>query len=326
MKYAAISSVGHSVKGCNVSSEAIDNKIGVSPGWIEKRTGIKSRYLLSKGIGVSEIAIEAAKHCMSGVSDNALANIGLVILATSTPDYLLPPTSPYLCEKLGLRHCGAFDLTGACSGFLYALTIADAYARANNLSVLIIGANVLSTRTDPNDPVTVGIFSDAAGAALIEPTNNSKKRGRILANVIGHKGHLYKDIIIPAGGSVEPFSENNIDRRFITMTNGKKVFQEAVASLVDTTQAVLSKIERPVSDIKYWIPHQANLRLINNAANKLGLNSEQCIFTISQYGNSSAATIPLSISIHQQKIFNAGLTVCASAGAGMLDAAVAIDF
>lgn len=326
MRYAAIASVGHSVQGQVVTNREIEGRIGLDEGWIERRTGVKTRHFLNKGVGVSAIALEAASNCLSGLADELIDQIGLVILATSTPDHLLPPTSPLICDKLNLKDCGAFDLTGACSGFLYGISLADAYVRANEVAVLVIGANVLSTRIDPYDPATAGLFSDAAGAVLVVPSKISTKCGQILSTSIGHKGALYKEIIIPSGGSANPFDESNVDERYITIPDGRRVFQAAVASLVEQSRRAIDKAGRSIEELQYWIPHQANIRIIQKAADILGLEPSQCIFTIEKYGNSSAATIPLSLSTEWPRISDGGLCVCASVGAGVLDAAVALEF
>ncbi len=251
------------------------------------------------------------------------SEIAMTLLATSTPDHLLPPSAPLLAHKLGLQNSGAIDLAGACSGFLYALTLADGFVRSQGKAVLIVAANILSRRINPADWASAVLFADGAGAVVLAPTKagQSGLEGAAMTS----DGSGYDLITIPAGGSNKPFScDTHADQFLMSMRDGREVFSRAVDLMTRTSRQVMDEACITASSIDYFIPHQANMRLCDAIRHNLGLEEQQMISTIVNYGNSSAATIPLSLSVqhHKQRFKTGEKLLMTAAGAGMSGGAV----
>ena len=313
---------GHAVPSRIVHNAEIENQLGLEKGWIERRTGIQSRYWATEGDTLSDLAAAAGKMALdkAGIAPDEIA---MTLLATSTPDHLLPPSAPLLAHKLGLNHSGAIDLTGACSGFLYALTLADGFVRTQGKAVLIVAANILSRRINPLERATAVLFADAAGAVVLAPCKDGQSG--LKAAVMASDGSGYGLITIPAGGSNRPFSpETPTDHSLMTMRDGREVFTRAVDLMTDTSRQVLDEAGITASAIDHFIPHQANIRLCDAVRHNLGLEENKMVRTIATYGNSSAATIPLSLSVqHQNQPFKAReQLLMTAAGAGMSGGAV----
>jgi len=223
-----------------------------------------------------------------------------LLLATSTPDHLLPPSAPLLAHRLGLTNAGAADLAGACTGFLYALTLADAFTRVHGVPSLVVAGNILSRRMNPADPATSILFADAAGAIVLVPAEGEEKCGLLSAHLCSNGAH-YDLIKIDAGGSRRPFSpDTSLAERTMAFSNGPAVYGAAIESMVRTSLQALRKAALPVDDIDWWVPHQANARLIDAAGRELGIPREKTLLSLEHCGNSSAATIPLTLSQHWQ--------------------------
>jgi 3-oxoacyl-[acyl-carrier-protein] synthase-3 len=221
--------------------------------------------------------------------------IKLVLLATSTPDHLLPPTAPLVAHRLGLGEAGGIDMAGACGGFLYALTLADSYVRTRDEAVLVIAANLLSRRIRPDDRGTNALFADAAGAVVLAPAANDSSG--IVAAKLAADGSGYGLIHIPGGGSRKPFGGlNDVAETLMVMSDGQAVYGAAVDMMVRSAAAALSRARISAADITYFVPHQANARMMRTVAHKLGIPETKMLSTVARYGNSSAATIPLTLS------------------------------
>lgn len=206
---------GHAVPARRVDNAEIETRLGLETGWIERRTGIRARHWAEDGETLSGLAAEAGRIALDDAAI-AQSEIALTLLATSTPDHLMPPSAPLLAHRLGLERSGAIDLAGACSGFLYALTLADGFVRAHGRAVLVVAANILSRRINPAERASAVLFADAAGAVVLAPSTNG--RSGLLAADLASDGSGYGLINIPAGGSNRPFSPE-LKRRTINMTH-----------------------------------------------------------------------------------------------------------
>ncbi|MGH1419353.1 MAG: beta-ketoacyl-ACP synthase III [Hyphomicrobiaceae bacterium] len=276
-----------------VTNREIEAQLNLESGWIERRTGICERRWASEGEKLTDLATRAGKMALDN-SSIAKADIALTLLATSTPDHLLPPSAPLLAEKLGLGNTGAIDMAGACAGFLYALTLADSFARVHSKSVLIVAANILSRRINPKEYASAVLFADAAGAVIVSPTerNNAGLVGSSLAS----EGSAYELIQIPSGGSAEPFSPDlALEDTRMTMRDGRTVFIKAIDMMSQSALSAIAQANLTASDIDHFVPHQANSRIINAIANKLEIPDDVVWSTVGEFGNSSAATIPFTL-------------------------------
>ena len=256
----------------------------------------------------------------SGVDRGAIA---LTLLATSTPDHLLPPSAPLLAHRLGLGNSGGIDLAGACAGFLYALTLADGFVRTHGAPVLVVAANILSRRINPQERGSCILFADAAGAVVVAPSTQAASG--VLGAKLAADGSGYGLIQIAAGGSRRPFAADvPIEDTQMTIPDGQAVFARAVELMVASSREALGKAQLSVADIDCLIPHQANGRIIAAVAQQLGVSPEKVVSSIAKFGNSSAATIPLSLSLaagEGRMARGQRLLMCA-AGAGLTGGAV----
>lgn len=317
LRGSRLSGFGHAVPSRCVENGEIENSLGLEPGWIERRTGIRRRRWVIEGETLSGLAVAAGQAALAdaGVERSA---VGLTLLATSTPDHLLPPSAPLVAHRLGLSSSGAIDLAGACSGFLYALTLADGFVRTQGRPVLVIAANILSRRINPAERATAVLFADAAGAVVVEPSNDPERgvRGVHLAS----DGSGYDLISIAAGGSNRPFAPGMQEDDFLMrMRDGREMFARAVDMMTDCAREALGRARISASAIGRFVPHQANARIFDAVAGNLGIEANKTVRTIEDFGNSSAATIPLSLSMsHAARSFESGEHVLlTAAGAGL---------
>ncbi len=317
--------LGHYAPERRVGNGEIEQRLGLEAGWIERRTGIRERRYAARNEALTDIAVKASDMALetAGIDRSTVA---LTLVATSTPDHLLPPSAPLLAHRLALTNSGGIDMAGACAGFLYALTLADGFVRTQRAPVLVVGANILSRRIDATDAGTSALFADAAGAVVLAPTD--RPNAGVLGAHLSADGSGYDLIKIPAGGSRRPFEPDIADETLMVMSDGKAVFTKAVDMMVATSRKALARAELTIVNIDRFVPHQANGRLIAAVAHQLDVPESKVISTIADYGNSSAATIPLSLSLSaQQKQLAHGerLLMCA-AGAGFTGGAVVFGF
>jgi len=285
---------GHCVPDRRVTSAEIEAEMGLDPGWIHRRTGITARHYASPDQALSDLARPAGAAALTAAGARP-DEVGLLILATSTPDHTLPPTAPLVAHQLGLR-CGAIDLAGACSGFLYALSLGAAHCKTSGQSVLVIAANILSRRINPAELATRVLFADAAGAVLLRPCPDPDKG--VVASDLGSDGAGYGMISVPVGGSRHPWSPDTpMAQTRMTMPDGPAVYTAAVDGMAQSGERVLAQAGMRPADIQTWVPHQANQRIIGTVRARLGLTRARTIGALEQFGNSSAATIPLSLSL-----------------------------
>ena len=257
-----------------------------SDDWIVERTGIRARHFVDVGISSSDLGAEAAKRAMQAAACPA-SDIDLIIVATSTPDMVFPSTATLLQSKLGIVGCPAFDVQAVCSGFIYALTVADAMIKTGTAKrALVIGAEVFSRILDFKDRTTCVLFGDGAGAVVLEASSTPG----ILATDIHADGKYSELLCVPghvSGGAIlgDP----------VLKMDGQAVFKLAVGVLEETALASLSKAGLNASDIDWLVPHQANIRIMQSTARKLKMSMDKVIVTVDQHGNTSAASIPLAL-------------------------------
>jgi 3-oxoacyl-[acyl-carrier-protein] synthase-3 len=267
-------------------AELATQGIDSSDEWIVERTGIRARHFAGPGVYSSDLALEAAKNALAAAGV-AVSEIDLIIVATSTPDMVFPSTAAILQHKLGAAGCPVFDLQAVCSGFIYALTVADAMIRAGNASkVLVIGAEVFSRILDFKDRTTCVLFGDGAGAVVLEASETPG----ILATDLHADGQHSGILCVPghvSGGQVmgDP----------LLKMDGPAVFKLAVGVLEDAARAVLAKAGKTEADIDWMVPHQANIRIMQSTARKMKLPMSKVVVTVAEHGNTSAASIPLAL-------------------------------
>jgi len=296
---------------------------GLPAGWIERRTGVRERPVAAPHEATSDLAVQAGARALASAGV-APREITLLLLATSTPDYLLPPSGPGVAHRLGLSQAGAVDVAGACAGFLYALTLADAYCRARGGLAMVIGANVLSRRVHPEDAAAF-LFSDGAGAVVLGP--GPADHG-ILSVYLGADGSQWDTILIPAGGSRQPMTSDAVaaGEHYMRIQKGQRLFREAVQAMVEAGRQALIRAGLEADDVDWWIPHQANRRIIDKAGEQLGFPPERTIQVIDRYGNSSAATIPLALgsAVDAGHIGRGQILLLTAVGAGMVSAGLVL--
>ena len=322
MSGSAILGYGHYAPQRRVANAEIEQRLGLETGWIFRRTGIEERRYAADDQALTDIAVPAADMALrqSGLGRD---DVALTLLATSTPDHLLPPSAPLLAHRLCLTNSGGIDLAGACAGFLYALTLADSFVRVHGAPVLVVAANILSRRINPAERGSCILFADAAGAVVVAPSD--QPGDGVLGAKLAADGSGYGLISIMAGGSRRPFAADlAIEETQMVITDGKAVFTRAVDMMAATARQALAKARLTVADVDCLIPHQANGRIIAAVAQQLGVPSENVISTIANFGNSSAATIPLSLSIAaaEGRLQRGQRLLMCAAGAGLTGGAV----
>lgn len=282
---------GHYLPERRVDSAEIEADLNLPPGWIAARTGIHSRHYAAPEQAVSDLAVPAGRMALEQAG-LAAGSVGLLLLATSTPDHLLPPTAPLVAHRLGLG-AGAMDLAGACAGFLQALVLGAGHVRATGQAVLVIAANILSRRIAPGDIATRALFADAAGAVVLAASPDPAKGLR--ASVLRSDGAGYDLIRIAKGGSRQPFRPGDAGLA-MDMPDGRAVFARAVEGMTTSSQAALREAGLTAAGISTWLAHQANGRILAQVGARLGLDRAECLGTLARHGNSSAATMPLALS------------------------------
>jgi 3-oxoacyl-[acyl-carrier-protein] synthase-3 len=315
--------LGHYAPERRVPNSEIEARLGLEPGWIEGRTGIRGRRFAAPDEALSDMAVRAGEMALERAGFDR-GRVALLVLATSTPDHLLPPSAPLVAHRLGITGAGAIDMAGACAGFLYALAFADTFVRTQGSPALVIAANILSRRTNSDDRSTAILFADAAGAALLAPCD--RPGTGVLGLHLSSEGGGYDLIKIESGGSRRPFASNLSEAELLMrMTDGRAVFAKAVDLMAEASLKALARAGLAAADIDHFVPHQANVRMMAAIQKKLAIGGDKLISTVALYANSSAATIPFSLSLAAAtRDYKAGdrILMCA-AGAGLTAGAVA---
>ncbi|VAX32411.1 3-oxoacyl-[acyl-carrier-protein] synthase, KASIII [hydrothermal vent metagenome] len=271
----------------------IENMVDTSDEWIRERTGIRERRIAAKEEAASDLALMASNEALKSAGLKA-RKLDLIVVATVTSDMPLPSTACILQHRIGAKKAAAFDVNAACSGFIYALSTADAYIRAGIYRrVLVVGSEVLSRITDWKDRSTCVLLGDGAGAVVLEATDGD--RG-ILSVKLNADGSMWDLLHIPAGGSRMPATENTVKEGLHYMKmKGNETFKVAVRTLEKLVLSTLKEHKLKPEDISLLIPHQANLRIISATAKRLGLGLEKVMINLDRYGNTSAASIPIAL-------------------------------
>ena len=314
---AKISALGTYVPPRLLTNADLEQMVDTSNDWIMERVGIRERHIVDKGVATSDLAVQASKRALA---QRGLAprDIEAIIVGTVTPDMPFPATACMVQEKLGAKGAWGFDLSGACSAFLYSVQVgAQFIASGAHKRILVIGADVMSSIIDYTDRATCVIFGDGAGAAILEPAEDDSV-GLIdyIHEVDGSGGEF---LYMPGGGSLHPASKDTIERKMhYVRQDGQQVFKFAVRKQTELCQKLLERNRLKGSDIDAFIPHQANLRIISATADRLGLRPEAVIVNIERYGNTTAATVPLAMAtaLEEGKLKKGSLVLLASVGAG----------
>ena len=295
MAYAAFRSIGAYVPEKILTNEDLSTMVDTSDEWITKRTGIKERHIAAETEFTSDLGVKAAKKAIerSGID---ISEIDMLVCATISPDYFcMPSTATTISAKLGIKNATAFDISAACTGFVYALSIAKAFIESGmKKNVLIVGAEKLSAITDYTDRGTCILFGDGAGAAVISATD--KKEEAIIDVHTGADGEYADLLMTPNGGSGS--AHDALDKEatgcFMQM-KGNETFKVAVRTLTNDVKEILEENGIKSEEIKHFVPHQANYRIIKAVGDALKMNSEQVVLTVHKYGNTSGASIPMAI-------------------------------
>jgi 3-oxoacyl-[acyl-carrier-protein] synthase-3 len=277
-----------------LTNDELATIVDTSDEWITTRTGIKERHILKgEGLGTSDMAVEAVKGLLKKTNTSP-DEIDLVICATVTPDMVYPATANIISDKVGIKNAFSFDINAACSGFIYALITASKYVESGGYKkVIVVGGDKMSSVVDYTDRTTCIIFGDAAGAVMLEPSENGYGIQDSILKVDGSgRVHLHQK----AGGSVRPASMETVaNREHFVYQEGQAVFKFAVTKMADVSVEIMEKNNLQSEDIAWLVPHQANLRIIEATARRMGLEKEKVMINIQKYGNTTNGTIPMCL-------------------------------
>jgi 3-oxoacyl-[acyl-carrier-protein] synthase III len=335
MPRSAILGVGHYVPTKVVTNDDLAKLMPTSDEWIQQRTGIKERRFIERdGVGASDLAVPAAKMALERAG-RSVRDVDMIVFATLSPDVNFPGSGCFLGEKLGLAGVPALDVRNQCSGFLYSLSVADAWVRAGMYkNVLVVGAEVHSTGvelTERGRDVAV-LFGDGAGAALVGPASHAPGENRgVLSLALHADGSGARDLWLPAPASMRDprLTHEMLDRgEHYPQMNGKQVFRWATEKMPEVSREVLASAELTVADVDFFVPHQANMRINQLVAQKLGIPSERVCHNIERYGNTTAATIPIGLSeaFEEGKLGEGKTVLTAAFGSGYTWGAAVIRF
>ncbi len=299
-----------------MTNTELERMVATSDDWIRERTGIRERHIAASGEACSDLAVQAGRRALAAAG-LAASDLDLILVATCTGDYPLPATACLVQHQLGATKAAACDLSAACCGFVYALSVADAYVRTGMRHVLVIGAEVMSAITDWSDRNTCILFGDGAGAAVVSASDG--ERG-ILSTHLRSDGSLCELITVPAGGSRTPLSEQVVaDRTHFIKMKGNETFKVAVRTLEEIARETLAANHLQVEDLDLYVPHQANMRILKAVMERLGLPLEKVMLNLECYGNTSAASIPIALdeAVRAGRVRDGSLVMLGAFGAGL---------
>ncbi len=314
---AKISALGTYVPPRLLTNADLEKLVSTTDEWITNRTGIRERHIVDKGVATSDLAFEAAKKALAQ-RGLAPSDLEAIIVGTVTPDMFFPSTACLVQHKLGAAGVWGFDVSAACSAFVYALQAGAQFIQSGaHKKVMVIGADTMSSIIDYTDRATCIIFGDGAGAVILEPAENDSE-GMIdfIHEVDGSGGG---SLYMPGGGSLHPSTHETVDQKMHCVhQDGQAVFKFAVRKMAEVCETILQRNGMKGSDVDAFIPHQANLRIITATAERLTMNPDRVIVNIDRYGNTTAATIPLAMQTARQegKLKKGDLVLLASVGAG----------
>jgi len=316
---AKISALGTFVPPGILTNEQLSRMVETNDTWIRERTGISERHIADPSVATSDMAIAAAKIALAqrGI---APTDIGVIILCSVTPDTMFPSTACIIQHALGATGAWGFDLSAACSGFLYGLTVgSQLVASGAHKYVLVLGADTMSRIIDYTDRATCILFGDGAGAFLLEPSQDAATEGGYIGHLNEIDGSGAPFLNMPAGGSRLPASAETVAKRqHYVKQEGQQVFKYAVKKMADLSEALLAKHGLSAADVKLLVPHQANSRIITACAERLGMPLDRVMINLDRYGNTTAATLPLATNqaIAEGRLKKGDLVLLAAVGAG----------
>jgi 3-oxoacyl-[acyl-carrier-protein] synthase-3 len=312
---AAITGIHAWVPEYRLTNHELSKMVDTSDEWIMQRVGIKERRILKgEGLGSSDLGEKAVQGLLEKTKTSP-DEIDLLICATVTPDMAFPATANIISDKAGIKNAFSFDLNAACSGFLFALQTAAAYIETGRFKkVIVLGADKMSSITDYTDRTTCPLFGDASGAVLMEPTGEDYG---IMDYIFHVDGSGRKFLHLKAGGSVKPASHETVDaREHYVYQEGQSVFKFAVVNMADVAAEIMERNNLKADDISWLVPHQANLRIIDATGRRMGLSPEKVMINIENYGNTTAATIPLCLWEYESKLKKGDKLILAAFGGG----------
>ena len=312
---AAITAVGSYLPDYKLTNDILATMVDTNDEWIASRTGIKERRILKKeGAGTSYLATKAAQNLIEKKQIDPL-EIDLVLVATATPDMLVASTAAYVASEIGATNAFSYDLSAACSSFLYGMSTASSYIESGRYKkVLLIGADKMSSIIDYTDRTTCIIFGDGAGAALFEPNNEGLGFQDEYLRSDGIGRNFLK---IDAGGSILPSSKETVDKRqHYVYQDGKSVFKFAVSNMADVSGKIMERNNLSHDDVDWLVPHQANKRIIDATARRMGVEDSKVMMNIHRYGNTTSATLPLLLADYEDQLNKGDNLVFAAFGGG----------
>lgn len=326
MLRARLSGTGSYVPERVLTNHDLEKMVDTSDEWITGRTGIRERHISRPDQSVSDLAFEASKKALVA-ADTDPKELELIIVATATPDMTFPSTGCFLQEKLGAKNAAAFDLSAACSGFLYSLSVANSFIQSGTYrKILVVGAEMLSKITDWNDRTTCVLFGDGAGAVVVEPSGDGHG---ILSVNMRSDGAFSELLMLQGGGSRYPASHETVDQglHFIKM-KGNETFKVAVKSMEAIAIETLERHGVQKSQLSLLIPHQANMRIIQAIANRLDLPADKVYVNLEKYGNTSAASIPIALdeAVREGRIKRGDYVMLVAFGGGLTWASALIKW
>lgn len=307
-----------------LTNAELEKMVETSDEWITTRTGIKERRIAKDTEATSDLAIHAAKRALKKANISA-QDLDAIIVATITPDMFFPSTACFVQKKIGAKNSAAFDISAACSGFIYGLTIAKSFINSNMYkTVMVIGAEKLSSITDWTDRNICILLGDGAGAVILRKTNSTSD---ILSTYLGADGNYSDLLMMPGGGSRNPTTHKTIDNRLHYMKmEGNKTFKIAVRMMADAAKKAIERASITCDDVKLIIPHQANIRIVGAVAKQLDMPMDKVFLNLQKYGNTSAATTPIALeeAIYEGKVKKGEIVVLVAFGGGLTWGATAI--
>ena len=312
--HTAITGIQGYVPEYILDNKELEKLVDTNDEWIVTRTGIKERRILKGKKGSSDLGAQAIKGLLKKTNTSA-EEIDLLICATVTPDMLFPSTACLIADKIGARNICAFDISAACSGFLYALTTASKFIESGTYKkVIVVGCDKMSSIVDYTDRTTCVLFGDGAGAVLLEPNLDGHGIIDYILKTDGSGGEFLK---MKAGGSLHPASHKTVEaREHYVYQDGQPVFKKAVKSMADVSEEIMKKNNLSSDDVAWLVPHQANKRIIDATARRMGVGDEKVMLNIEHYGNTTAATIPLCLWDWEAKLNKGDNLILAAFGGG----------
>ncbi|MFD2938194.1 beta-ketoacyl-ACP synthase III [Spirosoma flavum] len=315
MSKAAITGIHGYVPDYVLTNAELERMVDTNDEWITSRTGIKERHILKgEGMGSSHMGAKAVAGLLEKLNIKP-EEVDLLICATTTPDYVFPCTANLICDMVGIRNIGSFDIQAACSGFLYALTVGSQFIETGKYKkIVIVGADKMSAIVDYSDRTTCVLFGDGAGAVMLEP---STEGFGILDTIIKSDGSGQSHLFQKAGGSRYPPTHETVEKRWhYVYQDGPSVFKFAVKNMADVSAEIMERNHLTGDDVAWLVPHQANKRIIDATAHRMGIQPDRVMMTIHKYGNTTAATIPLCLFDYESQLKKGDNLVLAAFGGG----------